>query len=352
MIRSPMKLYNPTLTQALACLMVSLLGTPLPAQTEESGQVDVSVEISQSNEASRNTSPSDSARTEVRKETRISQSSSKPSRYGLGGGMGGGMGGFGGGGANLNLLLSDGADSGRSIVYTTSDMDDKTRQQLKEDLAVMSHLLRKNVRKEVGSSGDEFAKFNLFTGDQSLKSAYLDGFGALFFMSVKYPLAAAPQEEDDEEKSPASSPTEWELARQELYGGTDNAWISSRRSGDVRLWDVSREPFSQEKVEDLKNTIISTLVNAANIRSIKPEESVVVFVSAPGQVSSDTVNAFATRTDREVRDTVILKQLGRSNENSKSTTLMISARKSDIQALAAREIALEDFKKKVKITMD
>lgn len=350
-----MKLHHPYLANTLAGLMACLAPPLLPAQTEEAENANVTVEITQTEESS----PKNATSARINREVRTTSMPSRfggggGSRYGGGGGLGGGSfgGSYGVGGGSLGVLLSDHADTGRSLIYIPSDTDDKIRRQLREDLSIMSHLLRKNIRNEVGSRDEGAVRWDFLSRNQPLRNAYLEGFGALFLVDVNFALSAPPRDETTEKTTADSPPSEWDQARQELFGSAEDPVTLTRRSPGAFLGDPGHEPFDPEKVERLKETIITSLENASNIKSLKPGETVLVVVSGPGAAPAGALDRFVTNTGGELHNTVIVKQLAKSGGSPKASTLKISARASEIQDLTARKISLQEFKKKVQITVE
>jgi len=100
-----------------------------------------------------------------------------------------------------------------------------------------------------------------------MRSLYLEGYGALFLLNVGIPLLPPPAKaEPQKEKSPVDS--NWDQARQELYG--------QRTEGKTVTGPVKE--YSEEKVNRLKDALLEALKNATNIRNLKPNDSVTVCV--------------------------------------------------------------------------
>src|SRR5262249_25111064 len=154
--------------------------------------------------------------------------------------------------------------------------------------------------------------------------------GAVFFLSVGFPLIA-PAEKHEEEKPAADSA--WEDARQEVYGQR----LQANAPGEPA------EQFSQEKVTKLKEILIGALKNATNIRQLKPEEYVTLWVSgATGKFR--TVKQSRTNAGG---DTLIINQAGIP---PRKTILTMRASKADIDSYAKGKLTAEDFEKRVAIT--
>src|SRR5439155_11056340 len=124
---------------------------------------------------------------------------------------GGGGGGFGGPGvargvfdgphvagfysANTPRYGYHGASAGFPTTVHFSQPDPKSEDALQEDLNVMSLLLQKKLEEAVGENSPTYGMgipLLLRSGQRSVESLYLDGFGVLFTLSVNFPLVAPP----------------------------------------------------------------------------------------------------------------------------------------------------------------
>src|SRR5260370_24268801 len=207
-----------------------------------------------------------------------------------GGANGDDAGGFGAsfvgaGGARADCFRSDFGDghavkAARSVVIESREPDPNAIATVEEDLNVMSRILEKAI----SPSQDESRRFmgievhSLFGPAAGARNLYLEGYGAVFLLNVDFPLLAPPEGKTEPKvKEPASS--EWEDARQELYGNplqrqSELSWARTARG--------KAEPYDPEKVEDLKTSLFDGLKNATHIRSLKPDEAIVVGVTGPG----------------------------------------------------------------------
>jgi UDP-N-acetylglucosamine:LPS N-acetylglucosamine transferase len=162
-------------------------------------------------------------------------------------------------------------------------------------------------------------------------------------LKVKYPLLPAPKPE--ETRTNETTNTEWERARQELYG------VKEARNP----WREQAEPFDEQRVETLKTQLIDDLVNAANIRNVKSDESIVVVVLGGGRgATGQEQYARAVADSRAVTvaggrggGTVSVKSS--RSEGSGQTTMTLRAKKSDVDAFAKGKLKPEEFRKKVSV---
>jgi len=162
-----------------------------------------------------------------------------------------------------------------------------------------------------------------------LRTLYIENYGALFFLGVNFPLLA-PAERHIEEKPVGDSA--WEDARQELYG---------QRVGGL---GEPGEGYSQEKVDKLKETLFEALKNATNIRGLKAEDFLTVWVcggNSGGKVRM-VKNKGADGANVVVADAPI--------SQARRTVLTIRVRKSEVDDYAKGKISLEDFEKRAQLT--
>jgi hypothetical protein len=157
-------------------------------------------------------------------------------------------------------------------------------------------------------------QFPAFFGEKAreTKGIYLEGYGAVFFVKVGFPLTAPPQVEEQEKQTEADVDPVWRLAEQELYEPE-----KLKKSKAVS----AAAKYNEGKVEDLKRRLIRTLKHSANIRSLKPDEQLIVTVQGPQLASG------------------------------RAKVLSIRAKKSDIDTFGKDEMDSDVFRKKVQILM-
>lgn len=170
------------------------------------------------------------------------------------------------------------------LIIRSSEMDPKQQAHLDEDLAIMHHLLAKNAN-EISGQSEGFTAMginviNMFgqPGPNPLRSVYLDGYGALFLLNVDFPLLPPPSEaKTSREEAPQGSA--WEEAKQEMFGAGPNGPMRPGAAGFAYGPPASsQEPFSQRKVDRLRDSLLGTLKNAVNIRGLKDSDEVTVCV--------------------------------------------------------------------------
>jgi len=242
-----------------------------------------------------------------------------------------------------SVIKRSSGHGGKALVIRSSEPDPKEQSNLEEDLAVMSHILDKALeeKNETTHRTHRAMGINVYFGSSNpMRSLYLDGYGALFMLHVGFPLLAPPKTETRKERAETSST--WEEARQELYG----------QPGSAKTLAGPAEEYDEEKVNQLKDTLLEALKNAANIRDLKPDDSVTicVFGGAGGagrtQVRSTTKRGATPGPDVQNQVWVVGDHdIG----PTRGTILTIRVKKTDAEAFAKGKLTLEEFRKKAKM---
>jgi len=177
-------------------------------------------------------------------------------------------------------------------------------------------------------------------GSDTIKTIYLEGYGALFLMKVDFPLVQPPveQEEEETEEEEDADPV-WTQMTQEIYAPQE---FERRRRTDRS--DV--EEYDAEKIEGLKETLIKTLKHASNIRALKTDESVILTIVGK-TIQSDTV---VTRVYETIGDAIVTTAPeGIQTDISSPTILTIRAKKSDIDAYANDKLSFDQFSRQIQV---
>jgi hypothetical protein len=245
-----------------------------------------------------------------------------------------------------------------TLVLRSADADPKDDENLEEDLAVMSHILDKAAAGERASrpGARSAAGINILFAPAPTppRNLYLDGYGALFMINVNFPLLAPPAEAGT---AKAAQPTNsaWEEARHELYGHGD-------QNGNKGPWGADRvggpgEPYSEERVAQLKAALLDALKNGTNIRTLKTDDWITVCVLGPSvagefraQVKKDgaggggygpQANPFANPAASN------WKAFGTVPPHH--SVLTVRVKKSDVDAFAKGDLDAAKFQKKVNV---
>ena len=229
---------------------------------------------------------------------------------------------------------------GRSLIIQSSDPDPKTYANIEEDLNVMYRILSKTRKQDEG--GFRLESFFAGSSASSVKSMYIEGYGAVFMLNVRFPLVA-PQPAEEQPKPKENTSEEWERAKREL---------SSRNTLELdleRAWTHAIGPAGEEydaqKVEDLTVSVLESLKNATHIRNLKSDEFVTVAIlgaeSVPHRVSVENEDEDG-KSKRKTR----IETMGPPRGES---TMTIRAKKSDIDEFAKGKVNLDAFRKKAKM---
>ena len=241
-----------------------------------------------------------------------------------------------------SVMKRSSGHGGKALVIRSSEPDPKEQSSLEEDLAVMSRILDKALEEKSDTTHRTHRAMGInvyFSSSNPMRSLYLDGYGAVFMLHVGFPLLAPPKTEARKERAETSST--WEEARQELYG----------QPASAKTLAGPAEEYDEEKVSQLKDTLLEALKNAANIRDLKPDDSVTICVfggagAGRTQVRSATKRGATPSPDVDTHVWV----LGDHNAGpTRGTILTLRVKKSDADAFAKGKLTPEEFRKKAKI---
>jgi len=267
---------------------------------------------------------------------------------------------------NLTNALSLGPQAGSGdmvLVIPSGQIRTEDLISINEDMNVMSRIFEKNLEQDrittarssiFVSRNDPFGM--LLGGSRGdIQSMYLQGYGALFLLKVDFPLSPSSneQQEEEETKKEEEGDPVWRQMKQEIYE-PENV-IRNRRT------DRPEEKYDAEKVENLKTTLIKALKHATNIRSLKPDESVILTVTGSGVVTGTEITD-ARRlpgenqvliTERNADGKMITKIVqGTSLDDIGSSSpaiLVIRTKKSDIDEFAKGDLDFDQFRQRVQL---
>jgi hypothetical protein len=265
----------------------------------------------------------------------------------------------------LTNALSFGSQAGSGdmvLVIPSGQTSTEDLIAINEDMNVMSRIFETNLeqgRITTSRSGffisrrDPFGTY-LGGGRGGIQSMYLQGYGALFLLKVDFPLSPSSdvQQEEKEPKKEEQGDPVWRQTRREIYEPEN---VSRRHKTDR-----PEEKFDPEKVENLKTTLIKTLKHATNIRSLKPDESVILTVTGSGGSTGAKIIA-ATRAgenqvlvqERDADGKTITRLIQGTELNdiglSSPAILVIRAKRSEIDAFAKGELDFDKFRARVQV---
>lgn len=280
-----------------------------------------------------------------------------------GGGFGGGA--YGGGeiahGAmsNVELRLAHVAHRAPQsvLVLQTREFDPRRQVELEEDLSIMGRILDKAASEMIDANPFNHAmgiNLVLSSGATPIRSLYMDGFGVVFLLNTNVPLLP-PEPQEPDEPAPTPKDTAWETARQELYGRP----AGSRPPGLFRQYGATspRAEYDADKVARLQNGLLESLKSATQIRHLDPTDSITVSAlgysgkgTSPARTlfSSARHDAFGLPS-RPVESFGMGNPLGGGPGETHDAVLTLKAQKSDIDAFAAGDLDVEEFRQRIVI---
>lgn len=263
-------------------------------------------------------------------------------------------------------IRSGGSKTAKSLVIRSSEMAPRAQSDLEEDMTIMAHILDKAVAEQ---STDEQAKrvamgidVAFVPGEGPTRNLYLDGYGAVFFLNVNFPLLPPPAEKNvEKERAPADST--WEEAREEVYG-----------QPGAKTW-ASRPEYDAAKVVALKKALLDCLKNASNIRNVKSDESITLCViGAPSREPARVATGSGTFGYGSSsgggggfgpfgssggggggggggEQNIWVTTSGNDDAPANKTTLTIRAKKADCEAFANGKLTADVFRNRAAITI-
>jgi len=245
------------------------------------------------------------------------------------------------------------AISTRSLIIPKDAPDAKSINETEEDMSVMARILEKAVsNKRQKSDRPGSSSFWSVSGPSANpRNLYIDGFGALFFLNVNYPLLPpATKEQAPESKSEKDS--EWDKAHNELYRpqGSDFSFNFTPFESGSYVYSTGgpAEEYDEDKVAELKENLTAALKNASHIRRLKGDDTVTVIVTGrnPGSTAKVTTrrsqNGSSSSTSSSSWSTT-----SRSGSQAPAARLMIRAKRSDIESFQKDKLSADDFRKKI-----
>ena len=259
--------------------------------------------------------------------------------FGGGGGGGAVAGGYGQTFDAWSPLREMFGNPSRPLVVSSSAMRAEAVANFEEDIEVMARILEKAMERAGGQGRDQRYMGIVipgFSGNRSAQNLYLEGYGALFILNVRFPLA--PESRKQAEGGEDRSNSTWEQARREVRGTPPP--IEGRAAR-----------YSEEKVNSLKKELIAELRNATNIRALKTEEAIVIVVTSDDSANANPFANLPARMLKTRTDSRLDPAHTESNAPARPATLTLRVKKSDVDALAAGKIEPADFQEKVTVVI-
>lgn len=233
------------------------------------------------------------------------------------------------------------------LIVGTSPLPPEKLGEIAEDLNVMARILTKAMDRPGGGSAPHIA-LGIAVGSpfagRTPCGTYLEGFGVLFPLTVKYPLAAPPKAEA---QKPSEEPedTTWEETKREVFGTGGRRATAFRKSG-------TRETpkYDPARVEDLKKALLAALKNASNIRHLAIEDAVVVTVQGASQTPVEGPRINTGERMMRHRYGLPVPALGTTG-GTRVSTLTIRVKKGDVDDLAKGRLTTDEFAKRAAIAV-
>jgi hypothetical protein len=247
------------------------------------------------------------------------------------------------------------ATSTRSLVIPKDPPDPKNLTDTEEDMSVMARILEKavNIKRPKSERSATAGVWSLGTPSSAPKNLYIEGFGALFFLNVSFPLLPpATKEQSSESKSETDG--EWEKTRNELYhpqsSSSDLSFnFSPFDSGSYVYTTGPAEEYDEDKVTQLKENLTGALKNASHIRRLKGDDTVTVIVTGrnPAPIAKVTSRRSQNGSSSSSSSSSSSWSTSRSGSQAPAARLIIRAKRSDIESFQKDKLSPDDFRKKV-----
>jgi hypothetical protein len=283
---------------------------------------------------------------------------------------------FSPGAAGANTWLRAAAKTasfGQVSVLCFKQPDEKDMGETMEDVATLAYLLSRNLEHAFAADTSEYKlgiPMLLTSGNQTVGASYVQGFGAILRMQVRFPLVG-PADGSDTPK-PDQTASEWEQARRELAAGEDQGTGFLPSSTSFYRSETGSEPYDSKLVQTFKRRVLVLLKNASNIRHLAGDESIIVkVVGAPISVNRFMSDAPAVHNKQDLlgQPKIALSNSGAAGEgssgagigasgnkatskrqarktkpDSKQTTVMtLRVKKSDADAFASGSLSEDQF---------
>ena len=246
-----------------------------------------------------------------------------------------------------------GASNLRTLVIPRPDATEEQLTDTREQLTIMSRILSKAADPETSSRGS--FRFRLggldFNPTTDLDAMALDGYGALFQVSVDYPLVEVAKVAEKKAPPATDKDATWERTRRELSGGTADDPPTLDES-DV----IAVPPFDADRVVALRKRLIESLRHASNLKFLhEGSERVTLVVTAGGTAVTHALAHVNGGSTVETKMVGYVKDGNGThfwdlNGGRRTQQLTFTARKGDIDAFAAGRLTLEEFTRKVTVT--
>jgi hypothetical protein len=247
------------------------------------------------------------------------------------------------------------ATSTRSLVIPKDAVDVKNLTETEEDMSVMARILEKAANGKGPKLEHDAMGITVIgmSGSGAPRNLYIDGFGALFFLNVNFPLLPpATKEQTPESKSESDS--DWKTAYDELYrpqnSGPDLSFNFTPFESGTYVYNSSgpAEKYDEDKVTELKENLTAALKNASHIRRLRGDDTVTVVVTGRNPGSSTRVTTRRSQNgSSSSSSSSSWSMTSRSGSQPPPARLIIRAKRSDVESFQKDKLSADDFRKKV-----
>ena len=249
----------------------------------------------------------------------------------------------------LNIASTAQYDGGKVLVIPTAEIKPQDLVTMMEDMTVMCHIFDKKlaqsnlIPRQIFSSNIRLS--TPFSRDsRSTGAMYVQGYGTLFLTKVDFLLSPPPEAQKEKKIEEEDTDPLWTQMKQEMYEPED---VSRRRRTD----DRPEEKYDAEKVENIKTTLIKALKHSANIRGLKPDESVILTVTGKtGQSATTFVTRVRVNSDWHSKY-ITTEPAGAGSGSLSPTVLTIRAKKADIDAFAKGKLSFDQFRQRTQLLL-
>ncbi len=252
---------------------------------------------------------------------------------------------------SIALSAGRGVERTQTLVVLSGETEAADLAKIVEDMRIMGRILDKALVADFDSRGPGramgFTDLAPVFQSGGVQGIYLEGYGVLFLLpKVDFPLTPPPKVEKPEAGPEADSL--WERTKREMYSPRH---VALRR-------EAPKTEYDAKKVKELQKTVLEALRHAANMRGLKPGESIAVAVLGGGRttpiITKRGVGGFegfgVKEDDEPVRVFVRTPSLLEAAASpSQATVLTIHVKKSDVDAFAEGELSLDEFRERATI---
>jgi hypothetical protein len=228
------------------------------------------------------------------------------------------------------------------LVVPTPDLPAESLADLTEDLTVMCRIFDKSLAPSRASTGFTYGNrgdvFSYSIGQQtrSTQGLYLDGYGALFFVHVDYPLVPTEPQEQSQAKAKDSADAVWSATVKEMSG----------QPGEDQQAARSAQAYDPQKVENLKKAAINILAHASNIRMRRPQDVVTLVIGALDDSRGSSYRRYST-LGRNTPAAAPRPKPQPTVRSPAAALLVMRVTKADVDALAQGQLTAAQFTEKV-----